>query len=296
MEENSPRDLFAPLLENDPVAGIFLLVARLFTTTIFIYFIAVELLQPARIQAEMAKHNIPGELVYFALAIQIAGCLFVALGYKTRFAALLLAVFCIVATLVFNWGSIVNGSKDFGIAGGLFFMFAYGPGPISVDALLGRANAAASGEGSYHGVFSSVLKNKSVMGPLLLAGRSFAAVIFLIFGQNKVIHNAQMQAYMVKHNAHVPTLLIFPALVLQLVGGLMLMFGYKTRYAAISLAGFCLIATLLFHFEFNVTAEVIQFMKDFSLAGSLMFMFANGPGPLSADARQGRSNLNSERV
>lgn len=296
MEENSQRDLFAPILANDALAGPILLVARLLTTTIFVYYIILETFQNARMQAYVEKHNLPGELVYLALAVQVVGCLLMVVGYKTRFAALLLAGFSIVATLIFNFHSRINLLKDFGIAGGLFFLFANGPGPISIDALLGQSQPVGTGPNSYRGFFASVLNNNSIMGPLLFLGRLFAAVIFLVFGNNKVIHNAQMQAYMVNHNSHVPTLLIFPALALQLLGGAMLIVGYKTRYAALALSGFTIIAASLFHIQWGIQAEFIQFLTDYSLTGAILFMFVYGPGPFSVDAWLGRPKLASVRA
>jgi len=296
MEENSQRDLFAPILASDSLAGPILLLARFMTTTLFVYYIAVEIFQNARMQAYVEKHNLPGELVYLALAVQVVGCFLIVFGYKTRFASLLLAGLGIVATLIFNLHSRINLLKDFGIAGGLLFLFVNGPGPISMDALLGQAQPAGTGPNSYRGFFASVLKNDSIMGPLLFLGRIFAAVIFLVFGNNKVIHNAQMQAYMVNHNSHVPTLLIFPALILQLLCGAMLIVGYKTRYAALALSGFTIIAASLFHIQWGIQAEFIQFLTDYSLTGAILFMFAYGPGPFSVDAWLGRPKLASVRA
>jgi putative oxidoreductase len=296
MEETPQRDLFTPMLDNDALAGPLLLVARLMTTTLFVYYIVLEVFQSARIQTFMDKHNLPGELMYLALAAQVVGCALIVFGYKTRFAALLLAGLSIVATLIFNIHSRINLLKDFGIAGGLLFLFANGPGPISIDALLGQAQPVGTGPNSYRGFFASVLNNNSIMGPLLFLGRVFAAVIFLVFGNNKVIHNAQMQAYMVNHNSHVPTLLIFPALILQLLGGAMLIVGYKTRYAALALSGFTIIAASLFHIQWGIQAEFVQFLTDYSLTGAILFMFVYGPGPFSIDARLGRPKFASVRA
>ena len=63
------------------------------------------------------------------------------------------------------------------------------------------------------------------------------------------------------------------------------------------LAGFCIIATSLFHTQFNATGELAHFTKDFSIAGGFLFMIAYGPGPLSLDARIARARASGrERV
>jgi len=63
---------------------------------------------------------------------------------------------------------------------------------------------------------------------------------------------------------------------------------YKTRYGVLALAGFCIIATVLFHAEFGNPSEAEQFLLDFAIAGGFLFMFAQGPGLLSLDARRAR--------
>ena len=76
----------------------------------------------------------------------------------------------------------------------------------------------------------------------------------------------------------------------QIVPPALVLLGYKTRYGALALSGFCIIATCLFHAEFGNHAEVEQFLLDFAIAGGLLFMFAYGPGPFSVDARLARAS------
>jgi putative oxidoreductase len=235
-------------------------------------------------------------LNYLFLAIQIVAVALIALGYKTRFAALVLAVFTVITYVLAG-----HGLKDFGIAGGLFAMFAIGPGPLSLDALLARSKSAGTGN-SYGGFFAPILSNNTVMGPLILVARIFVAAIFLTFGQNKFFHTARMQAYMVGHNPtfggmdQVLTLLIYPAMWLQLIGGLLVIVGYKTRHALLALAGFTIVAGNMFHHQFYIPAEEIQFFKDYSLTGALLFMFAYGAGPVSLDALLSRAKPARERM
>ena len=272
MEEHAPRDLFAPILSSDALMGPFLLTARLFTTGIFVFYVVNEIVQT----------HLPSGLIYLAMAIQLVGIVLVAVGYRTRFAALMLAGFCIITTLLFRGSGASTellmghtGLKDLAIAGGFLFMFAYGPGPLSLD--------------RYRNL-SPIRSNNLATGLLLLAGRVLSSVLFFYFGTNKILHTPQMQAYMVKHNSHVPTNLIYLAILTQIVPPALVLLGYKTRYGALALSGFCIIATVLFHAEFDNPSEVAQFLLDFAIAGGLLFMFAYGPGPLSLDAHRGRAN------
>jgi len=278
MEENRRRDLFFPILSSDLLMGPFLLTARLFTTGIFVFYILDEIRAPHAASA----------LIYLA-AIQFVGVILVALGYKTRFAALLLA-FCIIARLLSNGSAgpaavfMIHLLKDLALAGGFLFMFAYGPGPLSLD----RLGGGGKSRGQEDDFFSPLLGSNMAMGLLLFAGRVLSTVVFFYYGTSKILHTSRMQAYMMAHNSHVPINLIYLAILTQIVPPALVVLGYKTRYGALALAGFCIIATSLFHAEFGNHAEVEQFLLDFALAGGLLFMFAFGPGPLSFDERERR--------
>lgn len=288
MEANSERDLFAPILSSESLMGPFLLTGRLFMTGILAFYICSEI---ARIQ--------PSVFLYFAIAVQLAGIVLIALGYKTRLAALILSG-GILATLVLRssagltTGFEVTMLKDLAIAAGFLFMFAYGPGPLSVDAHQSRGNAKAVAHDSDHSLFSPILRNNLVMGPLLFGGRILGSVVFFVYGTHKFLDTPGTRLYMENHNAHVPTNLVYLAIVTQFAFPLLVLLGYKTRYGALALAGFCLIATSLFHSDFSNHAEVEQFVLDFAIAGGFFFMFAHGPGPLSLDAWRGHANVGVE--
>jgi putative oxidoreductase len=264
MQERS--SLFAPLLSTDPLMGPLLLMGRLFTTGIFVFYSLNQIEKP---------HPF-GVLIYAAMAVQLVGIVLVALGYKTRFAALMLAGFCIITTLLFRRSAGVSDffmthlTKDLALGGLFLFVYVYGPGLLSIDRLKGIRPLPA---------------NTKFVGCLLLLGRILSILPFVFAGANKIVHTPQMQAYMVKHNPHVPTNLIYLAILTQVIPPALVLFGYKTRYGALALSGFCIIATVLFHNEFGNNAELEHFLLDFAMAGGFLFMFAYGPGPLSVDAR-----------
>jgi putative oxidoreductase len=287
MSENTQRDLFAPILRSDALMGPFLLTARLFTLGIFFFYIEYEV--------KMGVASVP---LYLTMAIQAAGIVLVALGFKARFGALLL-IAGVAASLVFrpHFGLTdynVTGQKDLALAGGLLFMFAYGAGPLSVDRYRSRKRMIEAETPG--GDFPSVpFGNATAMGLLLLVGRLISTVVFYVAGTFKTLHTPVMQAYMVKHNSSVPINLIYLAILTQLVAPTLVALGYKTRYGALALSGFCIIATALFHADFGNASEVEQFLLDFAIAGGFLFMFAQGPGPFSFDANRFRSGTASDR-
>jgi putative oxidoreductase len=82
----------------------------------------------------------------------------------------------------------------------------------------------------------------------------------------------------------VPALLLPLALAVELGAGLMIAFGYATRLAALALAGFCLLAALVFHTGFGERNQLLHFEKDLALAGAFLVLAARGAGAFSLDA------------
>ncbi|HZH42766.1 MAG TPA: DoxX family protein [Lysobacter sp.] len=86
----------------------------------------------------------------------------------------------------------------------------------------------------------------------------------------------------------VPYPLIAGAILIEVVGGVMLALGYRTRLAALALAAFCVIANFAFHTNWTPPAGMANwaiFVKNFALAGALLVIAARRPGRLSLDRR-----------
>ncbi len=118
-----------------------------------------------------------------------------------------------------------------------------------------------------------------------LAGRILLALIFLMAGLNKIGGYAGTQAYM--ESAGVPGALLPLVILVEVGGALALIIGWQTRLAAWALAGFTLLAGLLFHNDFGNQMQLIMFMKNLAITGGLLILAANGAGAFSLDARRG---------
>lgn len=116
-----------------------------------------------------------------------------------------------------------------------------------------------------------------------LAGRILMSIIFIMAGFNKIGGFEGTQGYM--ESAGVPGMLLPLVILLELGGGLVLLVGWKARIAAFLLAGFTLLAALIFHANFGDQMQMILFMKNFAIAGGLLFIFAFGPGKWSLDKK-----------
>ncbi len=118
-----------------------------------------------------------------------------------------------------------------------------------------------------------------------LLGRILIAALFLIAGLGKIGGYAGTQAYMASMG--VPGVLL-PLVILTEVGGaIAIMLGWKTRWAAFALAGFCLLTATLFHLNFADKGQMTSFMKDIALAGGFLILFVHGAGAWSLDRRKG---------
>jgi putative oxidoreductase len=119
-----------------------------------------------------------------------------------------------------------------------------------------------------------------------VAGRVLIAVLFLLSGWGKIAGYAGTQAYM--QSAGVPVGLLPLVILVELAGGIAIIAGLYTRLAALVLAGFSIVAALLFHTGADQMQQ-IMFMKNLGLAGGFLFLLANGAGRFSIDRLRQRA-------
>lgn len=122
------------------------------------------------------------------------------------------------------------------------------------------------------------------MGPWML--------IFFWSGYTKLAYLEPNIGYMKAFGMPAAEWLIWPAALVELAGGLMLLLGWKARWAAVALIGFTAVATLVFHAYWGVPADEmlnqqIHFMKNIAIIGGLLSILVNGSGrhALERDAR-----------
>ena len=111
---------------------------------------------------------------------------------------------------------------------------------------------------------------------LLTLARLLLAPVFLQSGISKIFDYAGMQNLMESHG--LPGILLGPTIALEVLGGLGILFGLGTRWAALGLAGFCGLAAVVFHSDLAGHGQTIDFLENLSMAGGLLALAAAGPG------------------
>ena len=113
-----------------------------------------------------------------------------------------------------------------------------------------------------------------------LLGRILIAAMFIDAGVPKVGAFAATQAYM----ASAGVALLPAVIALEVLGGIALILGYRTRIVAMVMAAFTVLAALLFHSAPDQIQHILL-MKNIAIAGGLLILAARGAGSWSLDAR-----------
>lgn len=136
------------------------------------------------------------------------------------------------------------------------------------------------------------MNNPTAVGIASVLGRVFIATIFLMSAiGNKIPQFNQVAGYMETKGVPFPQAALGAAIAFLLLGGLSLVVGWNARFGASLLLIFLILATWFFHDFWNakpaeVQGQLIHFMKNLALMGTMLFVIANGPGAWSLDNKQ----------
>ena len=126
-----------------------------------------------------------------------------------------------------------------------------------------------------------------------VAARVMITLIFFMSAVgNKIPKFSQVTQAMAAEGVPIPQVSLLGAILFLLVGSASIIVGYRTEIGAALLLVFLVLATFFFHDFWNFEGDqqqqqMIQFMKNLSLMGTMLFLIANGPGGCSID--QGKS-------
>ena len=118
---------------------------------------------------------------------------------------------------------------------------------------------------------------------LNFAGRLLLAQLFLLSGFSKIMGYAGTQGYMAAKG--LPGALLPLVILLEVGGGVALVIGFQTRWVAIALAIFSVLTACIFHLAPGDKMQMINFMKNLSIAGGLLVVAQTGATSFAVDAR-----------
>jgi putative oxidoreductase len=118
--------------------------------------------------------------------------------------------------------------------------------------------------------------------------RFLMALIFLLSGFNKILHFAPTASMMAQLGLPSPQGLEVGAIAFELVGGLGLLVGYRTRFAAALLFTATLLFTIFVHGKLLQNSQLaeqqlIEILKNIALMGGLLKFGLDGPGSYAVD-------------
>ncbi len=137
--------------------------------------------------------------------------------------------------------------------------------------------------------------NNTVNNALTLVGRILIAALFVPAGFGKIAGFEGTAGYIASVGLPLPQVGAAVAIIIELGLGLLLLVGWRSRLSALVIAVFTVVAGAIFHNFWaapadQVMMQQINFFKNLSIAGGLLFIAAFGPGAWSLDARVARKS------
>lgn len=125
---------------------------------------------------------------------------------------------------------------------------------------------------------------------LSLIGRVMLSSVFVTSGIDKISGFQGLVGAITSKGLPMADVLAVATIIIEVGVGLLLVAGWKARWAAFVLAVFTVIVTFFFHPfwavpEAQKMMQQINFFKNVSIVGGLLFVMAFGPGRLSIDKR-----------
>lgn len=131
----------------------------------------------------------------------------------------------------------------------------------------------------------------SLQNASALIGRVLIAALFIPAGISKIGGFEGTVGYIASVGLPLATVAAIVAILVEVVAGAALLVGYRTKQAALVLALFTLVATVLFHNfwampEDQAFVQQLMFMKNIAVVGGLLVVAALGGGAWAIQRNQ----------
>ena len=123
---------------------------------------------------------------------------------------------------------------------------------------------------------------------LNVAGRSLLALVFIISGLSKIPAWDVTLQYMASAGMPMPSLFLFPAIFIEVLGGLSILLGFRAKIGATALFLYMIPVTLIFHAFWSYGGmdrqmQLVNFLKNLAIMGGLLTVSIYGAGAKSLD-------------
>ena len=121
-----------------------------------------------------------------------------------------------------------------------------------------------------------------------LIGRVLLAILFVPSGVATITGFSGTLGYIKSQGVPLPEAAAIIRILIELGGGLMVLIGWKTRWAALAFIVYLVVITPIFHNfwsapEAEKMMQEINFMKNVGICGAFFLLLAFGPGRFSVD-------------
>jgi putative oxidoreductase len=132
--------------------------------------------------------------------------------------------------------------------------------------------------------------NPQLTSTAALVGRILLAALFIVSGFGKISGYDGTAGYMAAKGLPMVNVLLPLTIALELGGGILLAVGFKARWIALLFFLFLIPTTFIFHAFWGIdpkeaATQQINFLKNVSIMGGMLMVFAHGPGAYSVDRR-----------
>ena len=130
---------------------------------------------------------------------------------------------------------------------------------------------------------SSIQNEPAITSLFALVGRVLLAAVFISAGWAKLMDPSMTAGWMASAGIPYSDMLIWAVIAVELLGGLMVLVGFKARWAALAIAGFLVPTNIIFHSDFADQTQMMTFMKNAAIMGGMLMLVAHGAGAYSFD-------------
>ena len=120
---------------------------------------------------------------------------------------------------------------------------------------------------------------------LLLLARLLMSSLFVWDGVLQLRNPGATAKYFAKMHVPIPGVAVWISVLIHVLGGVALLVGFYTRWAAALLALLCVGTAFGIHLPIGDQGNMIHFYKNLVMTGGFLYVIVNGPGGMSLDRK-----------